>query len=516
MIAALAQALLAEREERWLDSFRFCQAALEEAPDYPAALSLLGRLSAQAQDGAAAIALQRYALALDPSLPQAPGYLAQAMKFVQSAPMARERYDEACRVAPVIAAHHVLPGTLLPFARMGEVELLLREAIRLDPSFARAQASLANVLVRKKDLQGAVSAYKYAVMLDWDFAGAHLAYAALLEALRDYASCDRHYREAFARERFYSSALPAPATRVLLLKAPARAIANATLDFVLNPWRTAIDVAYVGAADDRLPELDGYDAVINGVGEYESSAHVLERVERMLAGKRSRVVNAPAAVARVGRSRLHETLAGIEGCFVPKTVRLDAADAPAYFAAQPQRAYPFTVRPVDTDRGEGLEIARNAAQAQSYLARTDAASYVMRAFIDYGSADGYFRKYRIVVVDGEPYPYHLAISDSWLVHYIGSLMEQHAWMREEEERFLREPRRVFTRWGSVFAEIARATGLDYFSLDCAVMADGTVLVFEAGPNMLVHCLDDPEVFHYKYAHVPRIFDAVEDALTKHA
>lgn len=88
-------------------------------------------------------------------------------------------------------------------------------------------------------------------------------------------------------------------------------------------------------------------------------------------------------------------------------------------------------------------------------------------------------------------------------------MKQHAWMRDEEERFLRDPRSVFGAWDTVFGEIAAAVGLDYLGVDCARNPDGSVLLFECGPGMLVHCQDAPDLFAYKYEHVPRIFAAVD-------
>jgi len=57
--------------------------------------------------------------------------------------------------------------------------------------------------------------------------------------------------------------------------------------------------------------------------------------------------------------------------------------------------------------------------------------------------DGWYRKYRVIFVDGVPYPYHLAISRSWIVHYRTSAMSEATWMRDEERRFLDDPHSVF-------------------------------------------------------------------------
>jgi hypothetical protein len=86
-------------------------------------------------------------------------------------------------------------------------------------------------------------------------------------------------------------------------------------------------------------------------------------------------------------------------------------------------------------------------------------------------------------------------------------------MRAEEERFLREPQRVFPTWDTAFAGIAAALELDMFCVDCAVDAKGDVLVFECDPTAFVHCREDLDgPFSYKYAYVPRIFAALDALL----
>ena len=124
-----------------------------------------------------------------------------------------------------------------------------------------------------------------------------------------------------------------------------------------------------------------------------------------------------------------------------------------------------------------------------------------------------------LVVDGVPYPYHLAIAEDWLVHYwrVTGLMEAHDWMRAEEERFLREPQRAMPAWDIAFAGIAEAIGLDYFGVDCTVLTDGTILVFECDPSAFVHCREASDgPFAYKYAYVPRIFAALDRLLDRAA
>ena len=57
--------------------------------------------------------------------------------------------------------------------------------------------------------------------------------------------------------------------------------------------------------------------------------------------------------------------------------------------------------------------------------------------------------------------------------------------------------------------IARVVDLDYVGIDCSLLPDGTLLVFEVETGMIVHDHDPPALFPYKRRFIPEIFRAVE-------
>jgi glutathione synthase/RimK-type ligase-like ATP-grasp enzyme len=293
-------------------------------------------------------------------------------------------------------------------------------------------------------------------------------------------------------------------------------IENAPLDLLVNPARTALHRYYFVDGASEPAGLPAYDVVYNGIEELESSALAIARATLFVDTAAAPAINHPRHVARTSRSALAASLAGVAGCVVPQTIRLERSQLDERHDTGAALQFPLLIRPVDSHRGDGLEHMSNDRDVEKYLDRASAAAYTISPFVDYRSADGYFRKYRAIVVDGVPFPYHLAISDRWMVHYTGSLMEHHDWMRAEEERFLAEPASVFERWNEVFAGIARCLGLDYFGVDCSRTRDGDVLIFECNAGMLVHCRDEPAMFAYKYRYVPRIFDAFERLLDDRA
>jgi hypothetical protein len=141
--------------------------------------------------------------------------------------------------------------------------------------------------------------------------------------------------------------------------------------------------------------------------------------------------------------------------------------------------------------------------------------YYLSDFWDYRSGDGCYRKYRLIFVDREVYPYHLAIAGDWLVHYWRADMSEG--MKTEEELFLADFNNAFHgQAAEAVAEVARRIDLDYAGMDCSILPDGRVLVFEANPTMLVHLRDSRQGYAYKHAHVPRIIDAMTSLITRRA
>jgi glutathione synthase/RimK-type ligase-like ATP-grasp enzyme len=154
------------------------------------------------------------------------------------------------------------------------------------------------------------------------------------------------------------------------------------------------------------------------------------------------------------------------------------------------------IRPIDSHAGKDLAKIDSLEELRAYLAATSQVDeFYLSAFIDYRNADGYFRKYRIVFVDGVAYPVHMAVSPRWMIHYYNAPMAQNAWMRDEEHVFMRD--------------IAQAIPLDYFGIDCSIASDGRVLLFEASTANIVHLRDPVDLYPYKAQYVPRIIRALE-------
>jgi hypothetical protein len=218
-------------------------------------------------------------------------------------------------------------------------------------------------------------------------------------------------------------------------------------------------------------------------------------------------------VLRTTRDATAVALAGIDGCRVPRTTRVGAGEA---LPANASFVFPVLARQAGTHGGDIFEKCEDTETLTAFLAEHAEHDRYVIDYVDYRSADGFFRKYRFLFVGEDILPYHLAIGDDWKLHRDTTEMGRHAWMQEEEERFLRDPRQVF---GAAHFEALRTIrdriGLDYFGIDCALDRDNHLVVFEVNASMLVH--DQNPDFPYKDPYVHRIktaFDAMLECFAR--
>ena len=259
---------------------------------------------------------------------------------------------------------------------------------------------------------------------------------------------------------------------------------------------------------ETAASLPPYDIVLNSVGDPDLDGPTFGAACEFLRSCPAPALNHPARVSLTRRDRLPALLAPITGVDIPPVLRVGGSEP----LSRPDFSFPLLVRPAASHGGDGLLRIDALDQLQAVDWDSSTAWYVS-PFRDYRSADGYWRKYRVIYVDGEPYPYHLAISPDWLVHYVTADMLSDPAKCREESQFLEQPEAVLGKTGMrAIREIGRRLGLDYAGIDFTLLPDGRVLVFEANATMLVHPETDPKLA-YKNPFVTRILDAFETLLS---
>jgi tetratricopeptide (TPR) repeat protein len=228
------------------------------------------------------------------------------------------------------------------------------------------------------------------------------------------------------------------------------------------------------------------------------------------------VINHPRLIMNTDRESIAQRFADISDCVVPGTVRVSGAAVTEAASRQEFEGFhlPLLVRVAGTHGGDDFDKFEKWPEIAEFVAKRPEAIYYVIEYIDYRSTDDLYRKYRIIFIDGEIMPYHLAIHNDWKVHHFRTDMADHAWMRQEEERFLEDPGSVFNAAHmNALRAMAKATGLDYGGIDCGIGRDGRIVVFEANAAMLVHD-EKTETFAYKNQYIARIKQAFDALLSR--
>lgn len=292
-----------------------------------------------------------------------------------------------------------------------------------------------------------------------------------------------------------------PKLRVLGFMTAGKINANIPIEFMVENSDVTLYLLYI-VPGLPLPPLPDHDVAMVLAAEAEAARPVLQELERLTAQWPHPVLNLPARIPILGRERLSPALADIPGVDIPATSRLGRA------AFARWEEFPVIVRPLDSHAGDGLEKVADASARDAYLHTHPEAEFHVSRFVDYRSPDGQYRKYRVAMIDGEPYPVHMAISDHWMIHYLNAGMTESAAKRAEEAQFMNNFRTGFgKRHGAALARIASALGLEYFGIDCGETQGGELLIFEASTALVVHDMDPPALFPYKHQHMQAAFEA---------
>jgi glutathione synthase/RimK-type ligase-like ATP-grasp enzyme len=305
------------------------------------------------------------------------------------------------------------------------------------------------------------------------------------------------------------------ALKLLVLKVPGDLSSNTPIECMLAERDIAVEILYVGPGLPLPAWPPRHDLLFVAIAESRENRPVLEYLHHRLASWPRPFLNAPREILKLERDIACSFLSTAPGVLMPRTVRADRESLQSLARAElqvedvfPGGKFPLTIRPVDSHAGRGFIKADSPAELLNYLSDRSDAEFFLSQFIDYSSTDGLFRKYRIVILQGHPFLCHMGISDHWMVHYPYSEMIANPVRREEEERAMATFDEDFARRHQrAFATIPQKIGLDYIGLDCAESADGELVIFEVASAMLVHDMDDSELFPYKKKQMSRVFDA---------
>jgi hypothetical protein len=120
-----------------------------------------------------------------------------------------------------------------------------------------------------------------------------------------------------------------------------------------------------------------------------------------------------------------------------------------------------------------------------------------------------------MMIDGQLYPLHLAISHQWKIHYFSADMADKPDHRAEEAEFLADMQNFLgAKAMDALRQLQAALGLDYAGVDFGLSRDGEILLFEANATMVVQHPDPGEHWDYRRPAVDQIHAAVRHMLMR--
>jgi glutathione synthase/RimK-type ligase-like ATP-grasp enzyme len=262
----------------------------------------------------------------------------------------------------------------------------------------------------------------------------------------------------------------------------------------MNFSREEADVITLFGSSYPLPEVR-YNRkpalLFNEISNPDTHRGALQHCEELCRKLQLPVINPPARILQTTRDNISVLLKDIEGLEVPLTIRITPHSPGDIFTAieASELDYPVIVRLAGTHGGASVILVNGREDLDKlHVFPYDRSDFYLTQFVDFASDDGYYRKLRIVVIDGIPLLRHQLVNHSWMVHAsCRQFMNKNDFLNDEEDV-------VFKSFDSetipiikpVIDEITRRLQLQYYGIDCNLQPNGNMQVFEvnAGMNIL--------------------------------
>jgi len=229
------------------------------------------------------------------------------------------------------------------------------------------------------------------------------------------------------------------------------------------------------------------DLIFNQISNPDTHSIALERcvdVCRRFDG--IPVINHPDAIKETARDAVYQKLHDIDGVRFPKTVRC-VPESPEHVLELIESEgfkLPVIVRTAGEHNASNMVLVESSDHLEKlHTLAFDGSDFYIIEFIDCSDENGIFKKQRILIMDGKAYPRHVFFGPDWLINskaidfmlenpQVGDLL---GLMDELDERMPRlEP---------ALNEISKRMKLDVFGIDCDILDDDTLVIYEANANM---------------------------------
>ena len=410
-------------------------------------------------------------------------------------------------------------GTLL--TSMGAIDAACRvysEAILHHPQNPMGHVNLANLLLRANKYDQAREHYEAALRIDPDYAQAHQGLGAVLSDTGDRAGAGYHFQKGFRDHAISCLPYRGSGPPVALLQLVSSGGGNIPTASFLDDCVFLTSVIVTDYLDPEAP-LPPHQLIFNAIGDADLCEPALQAAVGLVTRTNAPVINDPRAVMKTGRISNARRLRDVPGVVTPRTIAmardvLAGADGASAIANR-QFAFPLLLRSPGYHTGRNFILVEEADQLSAGAASLPGDDLLVIEYLDSRGKDSNARKYRVMMIGGQIYPLHLAISGNWKVHYFTSDMADKPDHRLEEALFLGDMRKALG--DKAFAALMRirdALGLDYAGIDFGISASGDLLLFEANATMVIASPDPDPRWAYRRTAISTILDAVVAMIRK--
>ncbi|WP_428391774.1 hypothetical protein [Lichenicoccus sp.] len=377
------------------------------------------------------------------------------------------------------------------------------------PEDVAARAMLGHLLRDAGEHVPARAAYEAALRVDPLCAEAHQGMSYLVEG----EAAERHRAAGFAGRALTRRPYRGAGRPVAVLRLVSSRGGNVPTEQLLDDRVFAVHTLVADQAEPSVV-LPPHALVLNAIGDAELCGAALDAAERMLAGHCAPVFNpldAVRATTRVGNAM---RLGRLENVVAPRMSTLPRA---ALRDGVPGFGFPLLLRSPGFHTGAHFVRIEDAAALAAGVAMLPGEALTAIEPLDARGADGFARKYRVMVVGGALLPLHLAIAPDWKVHHFTAGMEARPEHRAEEAAFLADMASVLGRPAmDTLGRIAEVLGLDYGGIDFGLNARGKVLLFEANATMTVARPRAGSIWEYRAAAAEAVIASTRRLLLRKA
>lgn len=274
--------------------------------------------------------------------------------------------------------------------------------------------------------------------------------------------------------------------------------------------------------DPAQLNLPPHRVLLNTISDPDIEGGSLATFSTFLAqSPRTRVINHPDVILQTSRDGNYQRLKGLEDVIFPRTCRVDLSMSSVDQRRRALKALdfqpPFILRETGTQTGRTTVLVESwkALNAPAVMALSGPCYAI--AFRQHLWRGEFYRKMRLFVIDGRPYPVVCHFDRHWNVHGGNRLhiMKKSEALMALEMRFLRDWQGyVGKRAQAALERVIAATPLQFFGIDFTVTAQGQLFIYELNASMR-HSYDHARHFVYKRGYDEATSEAFQKMVRKY-